>query len=134
VRNEFLYNAVHESFIQLVKCQNRKFLNLYFGDLVSHALTSDRSLSEWGKVRSDIVMASAFLEKIVHHCTMINIKDESYRMRDRKKNWLQGMRKRSEKAMKVIYKDGQFQTGNFAQTLLSVYRYVQEMVPFSVQL
>jgi hypothetical protein len=31
-------------------------------------------------------MASAVLDRILHHCTVINIKGESYRLKDRKKN------------------------------------------------
>ncbi len=41
----------------------------------------------------DQVMASAILDRILHHCTVINIKGESYRLKDRKKNSLPTMRK-----------------------------------------
>ncbi len=33
-------------------------------------------------------MASAVLDRILHHCVVINIKGESYRLKDRKKNSL----------------------------------------------
>ena len=39
-----------------------------------------------GEVLGDSVMASAVLDRILHHCTVINIKGESYRLKDRKKN------------------------------------------------
>ena len=50
--------------------------------------TSNKSFSEWGEVLGDSVMASAVLDMILHHCTVINIKGESYRLKDRKKNSL----------------------------------------------
>ena len=31
-------------------------------------------------------MASAVLDRILHHCTVINIKGESYRLKNRRKN------------------------------------------------
>jgi len=33
-------------------------------------------------------MASAVLDRILHHCTVVNIRGESYRLKDRKKNSL----------------------------------------------
>jgi DNA replication protein DnaC len=50
--------------------------------------TSNKSFSEWGEVLGDQVMASAVLDRILHHCTVVNIRGESYRMKDRKKNSL----------------------------------------------
>jgi len=40
----------------------------------------------------DHVMASAVLDRILHHCTVVNIRGESYRLKDRKKNSLQTFR------------------------------------------
>ena len=34
------------------------------------------------------VIVSAVLDRILHHCTVINIKGESYRLKDRRKNAL----------------------------------------------
>ena len=31
------------------------------------------------------MMASAVLDRILHHCTVVNIRGESYRMKDRKR-------------------------------------------------
>jgi DNA replication protein DnaC len=50
--------------------------------------TSNKSFSEWGEVLGDHVMASAVLDRILHHCTVVNIRGESYRLKDRKKNSL----------------------------------------------
>jgi len=41
-----------------------------------------------GEVLGDHIMASAVLDRILHHCTVINIRGESYRLKDRKKNSL----------------------------------------------
>jgi len=40
--------------------------------------TSNKSFSEWGEVLGDHVMASAVLDRILNHCTVINIRGESY--------------------------------------------------------
>ena len=55
--------------------------------------TSNKSFSEWGEILGDSVMASAVLDRILRHCTVINIRGESYRLKDRKKNSLPTMRK-----------------------------------------
>ncbi len=49
----------------------------------SSIFTSNKSFSEWGEVMGDQVMASAILDRILHHCTVLNIKGESYRLKDR---------------------------------------------------
>ena len=40
------------------------------------------------EILGDQVMASAVLDRILHHCTVVNIKGESYRLKDRRKNVL----------------------------------------------
>lgn len=52
---------------------------------VSTIFTSNKSFGEWGEIFQDHVIAAAILDRILHHCTTINIKGESYRMKDRKK-------------------------------------------------
>ncbi|MCM1236166.1 MAG: ATP-binding protein, partial [Ruminococcus flavefaciens] len=32
----------------------------------------------------DVTIASAILDRVLHHCTVINIKGESYRLKERK--------------------------------------------------
>ena len=70
---------------------NREESNLLF-QLVSYRyektstiFTSNKSFSEWGEVIGDQVMASAILDRILHHCTVLNIKGESYRLKDWRK-------------------------------------------------
>jgi len=38
-------------------------------------------------------MAAAVLDRILHHCVVVNIRGESYRLKDRKKNSLPTMKK-----------------------------------------
>jgi len=58
----------------------------------STIFTGNKSFSERGEVMGDQVMASAVLDRILHHCTVVNIRGESYRLKDRKKNSLQTFR------------------------------------------
>jgi len=51
----------------------------------STILTSNKSYGEWGEIFKDHVIAAALLDRILHHCTTINIKGESYRLKERKK-------------------------------------------------
>jgi DNA replication protein DnaC len=50
----------------------------------STILTSNKSYGEWGEIFHDHVIAAAVLDRILHHCTTINIKGESYRLKERK--------------------------------------------------
>lgn len=47
--------------------------------------TSNKSYGEWGEIFHDHVIAAAALDRILHHCTTINVKGESYRLKERKK-------------------------------------------------
>lgn len=52
----------------------------------SIVLTSNKSYGEWGEVFSgDTVIATAILDRLLHHSTTISIKGESYRLKDRKR-------------------------------------------------
>ena len=46
--------------------------------------TSNKAFSKWGEVFSDNTIAAAILDRVLHHSTVINIKGESYRLKDRK--------------------------------------------------
>ena len=47
--------------------------------------TSNKSFGEWGDIFRDNVIASAILDRILHHCTTVNIKGDSYRLRERRR-------------------------------------------------
>jgi DNA replication protein DnaC len=46
-------------------------------------LTSNKAFSEWGQVFGDDVLASAILDRLLHHCEVISINGPSYRLKDR---------------------------------------------------
>ncbi|HEY6377275.1 MAG TPA: IS21-like element helper ATPase IstB [Edaphobacter sp.] len=48
-------------------------------------VTSNKSYGDWGSIFADNVIASAILDRLLHHSTTINIKGESYRLKDKKK-------------------------------------------------
>jgi DNA replication protein DnaC len=70
------------------RCQGA---NLFF-QLVSRRyergaiiLTSDQSLGAWGEVFGDPVIASAILDRLLHHSITVNIRGDSYRLKEKMK-------------------------------------------------
>jgi DNA replication protein DnaC len=47
----------------------------------STVLTSNKSFEEWGEIFGDEVMASALIDRLVHHCHIVNIRGNSHRMK-----------------------------------------------------
>lgn len=54
----------------------------------STIFTSNKTFADWGEISQDRVIAAALLDRILHRCTTVNIRGESYRMKDRKKHKL----------------------------------------------
>ena len=50
-------------------------------------LNSNRGVEEWGSVLGDEVMAAALIDRLLHHCHIVNIRGNSYRMREHQ-DWL----------------------------------------------
>jgi DNA replication protein DnaC len=46
----------------------------------SMIITSNKSFGEWQDLFGDQVIASAILDRLLHHCKVINIKGHSYRL------------------------------------------------------
>jgi len=46
-------------------------------------LTSNKSFTEWGTVLGDDVLATAILDRLLHHCDVLTINGPSYRLKDR---------------------------------------------------
>ena len=46
-------------------------------------LTSNRSFAEWGTLLGDDVLATALLDRLLHHAEVLSINGKSYRMKDR---------------------------------------------------
>jgi DNA replication protein DnaC len=70
---------------------DRQGANLFF-QLVSRRyergsiiITSNQSLGAWGDVFGDPVIASAILDRLLHHSITINIKGESFRLKEKLK-------------------------------------------------
>ncbi|WP_244963648.1 ATP-binding protein, partial [Anoxybacteroides rupiense] len=47
-------------------------------------LTSNKSFGEWGEVVGDSVLATAMLDRLLHHSIIFNLKGESYRLREKR--------------------------------------------------
>ncbi len=74
----------------------REEASLFFRLLVlryeraSLIVTSNKSLVDWGEVFNDQILATAILDRLLHHATTVNIKGDSYRLREKKKAGLLG--------------------------------------------
>ena len=47
-------------------------------------ITSNKSYGDWGDIFADQVLASAILDRLLHHSTTINIRGQSYRLREKR--------------------------------------------------
>jgi len=47
-------------------------------------ITSNKTFDEWGHIFWDSILVSAILDRIVHHCHLVLIKGESFRMKEQK--------------------------------------------------
>ncbi|MEK9142615.1 MAG: IS21-like element helper ATPase IstB [Nitrospirota bacterium] len=75
---------------------SREEASLFFRLLVrryergSLIVTSNKSFADWGEIFNDHVLATAILDRLLHHATTLNIKGESFRLREKKKAGLFG--------------------------------------------
>ena len=46
-------------------------------------VTSNRSFAEWGALLGDEVLATALLDRLLHHAEVLTMNGRSYRMKDR---------------------------------------------------
>jgi DNA replication protein DnaC len=53
-------------------------------------LTSNRAVSEWGEVFGDPVVATAILDRLLHHSHVLTIRGESYRLLEKRRAGLLG--------------------------------------------
>ena len=47
-------------------------------------MTSNKSFGQWEEIFGDPVIATAILDRLLHHCYVINIKGNSYRLKEHK--------------------------------------------------
>lgn len=60
-------------------------------------LTSNKSYGDWGGIFGDPIIATAILDRLLHHSTTINIRGESYRLKDRRRAGLLPAREQEER-------------------------------------
>jgi len=53
-------------------------------------LTSNKGFGEWGELLGDTVIATAVLDRLLHHSHVLNIRGESYRLREKRRSGLLG--------------------------------------------
>jgi DNA replication protein DnaC len=69
----------------------REEASLFFRLLVrryeraSLIVTSNKSFVDWGEIFNDQILATAILDRLLHHATTVNIEGDSYRLREKKK-------------------------------------------------
>lgn len=56
-------------------------------ETASTVLTSNKSFEEWGAVFGDEVMAAALIDRLLHHCHVVSIRGNSYRLRHQRSLW-----------------------------------------------
>jgi DNA replication protein DnaC len=76
----------------LFRLLNRRY------EKVSLVITSNKSFVDWGELFNDQVLATAILDRLLHHCTTINIKGESYRLKEKRKAGLLGSVPKTEES------------------------------------
>ena len=86
---------------------SREEASLFFRLLVrryergSLIVTSNKGFTDWGEVFNDHVLATAILDRLLHHATTLNIKGESYRLKDKRKAGLLGRRLKEEEELET---------------------------------
>ena len=48
-------------------------------------IASNKQFDEWGSILFDPVLATAILDRFVHHCSFVSIEGDSYRMKERER-------------------------------------------------
>lgn len=65
--------------------------NLFFRLIVrryerrSLIVISNKSFMDWGEVFNDFVLAATILDRLLHHATTLNVKGESYRLKEKRR-------------------------------------------------
>jgi IstB-like ATP binding protein len=47
-------------------------------------ITSNKSYGDWGSIFGDGIVATAILDRLLYHSTSVNIRGESYRLKERR--------------------------------------------------
>ncbi len=54
-------------------------------------LTTNRPAGEWGIILGDVIVAAAVLDRFLHHCDVLTIRGESYRLREARREGVLGV-------------------------------------------
>jgi len=78
-------------YMQLSRSSAELFFRLVCAryEMGSIILTSNKYFSDWGEVMSDTVIATALLDRLLHHAHVVNIRGGTYRLKDRLKAGIQ---------------------------------------------
>ena len=60
-------------FFQLINARHER---------ASTVLTSNKGFEEWGTVLGDEIMVAALIDRLLHHCHIVNVRGNSYRIRE----------------------------------------------------
>jgi DNA replication protein DnaC len=60
-------------------------------------MTSNKNFGEWGELIGDSILATAILDRLLHHSYIINIRGNSYRLREKMRTGAYGMPKEMAK-------------------------------------
>jgi DNA replication protein DnaC len=66
----------HSGAVLFFQLMNRRY------ERASTVLTSNKGFEEWGEILGDEVMAAALIDRVLHHCHLVNVRGNSYRMRE----------------------------------------------------
>jgi DNA replication protein DnaC len=58
-----------------------KTLTISIQERASLVMTSNKPFSAWGEVFGDDVVATAMIDRLIHHAEILSLKGESYRLR-----------------------------------------------------
>ena len=72
--------SVHE-LLDLVVYSPFLLTDAYYVE-IGKAGTSNRGFAEWGEIFGDAVVATALLDRLLHHAVVIQIEGSSYRLRE----------------------------------------------------
>jgi len=73
----------------------------------STIFTSNKTFSQWNEVFADVTIASAIFDRVLHYCTVINIKGESYRLKEHK-----AYMKQKQQIVNTLFEQNAQQDGN----------------------
>ena len=79
-------------------------------------ITSNKSYVEWGSVFGDEFAAAAVIDRLLHYSTTVNIRGESYRLKDKKRAGVFSTPPSQADLLNVL--TGEFQTVDLLRTHL----------------